>query len=212
MKKTLLLDFDGVVLRDHLATKLVSIRATSYVKRLTKVNNRDAAIINKYLYKSFGHTVTGLNKIGYPATMADYNKSVYNHIDYTLIASRIDKLAIYTLLDQCRRYGIKVMLFTNSPPCWHENIMARIPLPYKIETVDMCERLKPDPQVYMDIEKTHKDHKLYFVDDNFTNFASYTLFKPNWVNIMYDEKNMKVRKNLVVINNIPDILSTVLWQ
>jgi FMN phosphatase YigB (HAD superfamily) len=212
MKKTLLLDFDGVLLRDPLATKLVSNRATRYVQKFTKANIRDAAIINKYLYKSFGHTVTGLNKIGYPATMEDYNKTVYHHIDYTLVASRMDTGAIYELLDQCHRYGIKVMLFTNSPPCWHENIMARIPLPYEIEKVNMLGLLKPDPKLYIDIEKKHRDQKLYFVDDSFTNFASYTLFKPNWINIMYDEKNMKIRDNLVVINKIPDILDAVMRQ
>jgi FMN phosphatase YigB (HAD superfamily) len=213
MKKTLLLDFDGVILRSSKSTKLVSNRAARYVKNHTKRLNKESHVLNTYLYKTFGHTVTGLQRIGYhEANMAEYNDFVYNNIDFDQMAKDVETEKLYTLLEHCRSFDVDVEIFTNSPAIWHENILSRVYLPYKVPITNMCGRMKPDPQVYIDIEKRKPHHRLYFVDDSFQNFSTHTLFSDKWVNIMFGDRHIDVQNNIVVINDLGYIMRYVLCR
>lgn len=216
MQKLLLLDFDGVVLRSPRSMKLVSNRAARYVKsHVTQLSNKESSIVNKYLYKTFGHTVTGLNKMGYnAATMEDYNSFVYKNIDYRTLADEADIFGTYSLLAECDRNGIDVAIFTNSPRCWHENILSRMPLPYEVDAINMCGLLKPDQRVYKDIEKRYPYHKIFFVDDSFVNFSTYTLMNEKWVNIMFDTQKIEMPKhiNLKVVNNLSMVSKIITSQ
>ena len=212
MNKVLLLDFDGVVFK-HKSANIVSNRAARYVKNHVNVSNRDSHIINKYLYKSFGHTATGLMNMGYAdVSMEEYNKFVYNNIDYKKVFKNInqeDVEDINKIVKFCKKKNIMLSIFTNSPPMWYNSILDCMKIDKSDFTfIENKDLLKPDEGVYKLIDYLYEDKdKLYFVDDSFVNFI-HTLSNPRWVNVMFDKKHIELPENgsLKIINDLKDII------
>lgn len=212
MKKVLLLDFDGVIFKHKNAINIVSNKAARYVKKITNVNNKDSHIINKYLYKSFGHSVTGLIKMGYDVSMTDYNNFVYDNLDFKKLFKNIDKKDvdnINNIIIYCKKYKIHSCIFTNSPPIWYNNILDYINVDKnQFDYIDNYDMLKPNKDIYDLIEDKYKNHdKIYFVDDSFVNFT-HTLSNPKWINIMLDNKTIKINhNNIKIIKDLEDIIN-----
>ena len=175
MKKVLLLDFDGVVFR-HKSASMISNKAARYVKNHTRTTNRDSHIINKYLYKSFGHTATGLINMGYKdVSMEDYNKFVYNDIDYNKIFKNVnqkDVIDINRIIDYCKLNKIELSIFSNAPEIWYKNLLDCMKIDKKqFKYINNQNMLKPDEGVYKLIDYLYQDSDMiYFVDDSFVNF------------------------------------------
>lgn len=211
MNKVLLLDFDGVIFKHKAAVSIVSNKAARYVKNTIKVSNRDSHTINKYLYKSFGHTVTGLIKMGYDVTMEDYNNFVYDNIDFKKTFKKIPSEDIKDMNDiikYCKKQKIHISIFTNSPPVWYNNILDCMNIDKtNFDYIHNHDMLKPNKSIYDLIEyDMYADiDKLYFVDDSFVNFT-HTLSNPKWINIMFDKKNIEINHtNIKIINDLGDL-------
>jgi len=209
MNKVLLLDFDGVIFKNKGALQIVSNKAARFVKNNVKLSNKDSHIVNKYLYKSFGHTLYGLNNLGYNINIKDYNDYVYKNINYKyFIINKSDVKDIKVIIERCKKYNIKIYIFSNSPKCWCDNILDCMNIDKNnMRYIDTMNLLKPDKELYDKIEKENQDSKIYFVDDSFINFK-HTLLNPKWKNIMFDTKKIHIESNinLKIINNLYDII------
>ena len=188
----LLLDFDGVILPKKY-NKIVSVKATQYVQKFIKLPYKEANIMNKYMYTTFGHTVKGLEKLGYKTDIEDFNRYVYHDINYNALFKNIHKDTDVNINDL--DYIIdkfNPLIFSNSPKIWYKTALNYMNI--DIKSINMGTYLKPDPQIYKDLEKL-TDKKIYFVDDNFINFSN-TILNPRWENIMLDDLEIKLPDNL----------------
>lgn len=186
----LLLDFDGVILPKKY-NKIVSVKATQYVQKFIKLPYKEAHIMNKYMYTTFGHTVKGLEKLGYKTDIEDFNRYVYNDINYNALFKHLNKEKdlqdLNYIIDK-----FDPVIFSNSPKIWYKTALNYMNI--DIKSINMGSYLKPDPQIYKDLEKL-TDKKIYFVDDNFINFSN-TILNPRWENIMLDDLGIKLPDNL----------------
>lgn len=173
----LLLDFDGVVIKNHNAYKEVTKRCVNLVhKTIPNITKDQAALINKDIYENYGHTVYGLQKMGYSITMQDFNDIIYNDFDYDLWFRRLkdtnkdDVVAFEKLYDFCTGKNIPIYMFSNAPDSWCNNIMSNIDMEYtKIPSTKMFTSvLKPDVRSYHDIDN-HITDDICFVDDKYSN-------------------------------------------
>lgn len=213
--KALLLDFDGVLFRHKSAVSLVSNKAARFVKINMKISNKDSHIINDYLYKSFGHTSIGLNKIGYNVNIDDFNHFIYNDIDYKNVFKFInskDIADINNITKTCFFNNIKIYIFSNSPIVWCKNIIQCMNLDFNnFNYINNMNLLKPQKKLFNLIEnELHDCNHIYFIDDTFINFT-HTLNNPKWTNIMFDKKNIIINSNinLKIINDLNDIFTII---
>jgi FMN phosphatase YigB (HAD superfamily) len=219
MRKTLLLDFDGVILNTPRSAKVVSIKANKFVQKFLHTSTHHSTIINKYLYKTFGHTAIGLQKLGYDTDIQEYNRFVYNDIDYKTIFGELqythskDIENVNKIIDHCRRKNINISIFSNSPSVWYINALYYMGINTStLSAIDLENHIKPNKIVFDTIEKKYLDcDRFIFVDDSFVNFSN-TLMNPKWYNIMLDTGtteniNIPSHINLKVIKELTDILT-----
>lgn len=221
MQKVLLLDFDGVICKHPKSAAEISRRASQYVKKIVNIkNDKDAATLNKHLYKTFGHTVLGLQKLGYNIKPSDFDKYVYSDLDYDNLFNdfkssnkddieAIRKLNIYT-----KKMDIPLYIFSNAPQVWCNHIMDQmIDDQLFFNYVENMNDLKPSYVLYENISYSFRGLDIVFVDDQFINF-SWTLNNKQWKNIHYnpdsdEDYNIGDKKNLLTIRSL-DQLNNIL--
>lgn len=183
MKKAVLLDFDGVVLKSHAASSHVASRCSQYTKKFINVRNPiKTSEINMHLYKSHGHTLLGLQKLGFAdATIHGFNSFVYDSLDYHTLFKGVrdthnkDADAMYYFVDKMTQRDMHVMIFSNAPPKWCSTILDKLcPGLGDLECISTTSRyLKPQKQCYQETESLMRGKgfdKFFFIDDSMLNF------------------------------------------
>jgi FMN phosphatase YigB (HAD superfamily) len=161
MRAALFLDFDGVILRNHPAHKSIANTCTSYVKKYVPFYNPlKAQELNRNLYTSYGHTLTGLKALKTSANIKEFNTLVYDTFPYTSFFNDIkhthskDIASVQKVLTFCDKHNIPVNIFSNSPDIWCYTILQLMGLPQLKTTSTICEDLlKPDVACFKNIEK-----------------------------------------------------------
>jgi len=183
--KTLLLDVDGVLLRDKRLMAHVSENCVSYV-RSKLPQCKDPRETNKALYLSHGHTARGLQRV-FHTNVSDFNQQVYdasllNHLA-DVLASRefqADAIDLHALTHE----GWNLKLFTNAPWIWASKVALAIG-----DTVSVTcpgnpgeSPLKPEPEAYM----FSQHHLNIFVDDSLKNLGT-ARYLANWQCVYFNE-------------------------
>lgn len=210
MKKAVFFDFDGVIVKNTLCTKIVGNRANSFVKRTMNLSNKSASIMNKHLYTTYGHTVSGLREIGFNVSMTDFNNYVYN-INYYDIFKNIDLKNdiqdINKIIILAKERNITLFMNSNCPDIWLYGILNQMKVDVNnFKIIDNSMNLKPSFQNYLEVNKFAQNFdKVYFVDDSFVNFK-FTIHDPKWFNILFDKKKINLPlKNIKVIDSLEDL-------
>jgi FMN phosphatase YigB (HAD superfamily) len=222
-KRVLLLDYDGVVLRNNVANSLVSKRAGLYTRNVISIKNnfmvdtKASSDLCFNLYKGYGHTLSGLNAVGInqpSVSLKNYNNFVYSCIDYEeLQLTNNDMNDVKQVVDFCQKKNINLYMFSNSPKYWiHQTLGKEKELTrYIIDIRDVLNirdddatMLKPKPAIYDLIDEMFRDTNIVFLDDSACNFQS-TLTRPNWTNVLYCQVNCKPSKNMQMINELHKI-------
>jgi|LakMenE01Jun11ns_1017448.scaffolds.fasta_scaffold9956061_2 FMN phosphatase YigB (HAD superfamily) len=183
MNSLLLLDVDGVIIKDKLLLEHVKYNAVQYVR--TKLPDaKDPARVNQLLYNRYGHTARGLHN-AFGIDTKDFNTFVYDeslltHLGHVLMSDEFksDAEIIRKLSHQW-----DTRLFSNAPLDWTLPIAERLGVSVSHDHLFV----KPDPRVY---SKFPRDVKKYYVDDSINNLwtAGYMY---NWVPIHFDENTNK---------------------
>ena len=185
--KTLLLDIDGVLVRDRLLMAHVQDNCVQYV-RSKLPEAKDPAAVNRILYQASGHTARGLAQ-SFKIDTRDFNAKVYDrklidHLSEVLYGTEFQQEAkeIHELTNR----GWNVTLFTNSPIEWARPVAMAIGDVIGVDCTgsDPAESsFKPDAARYTNHEK-HQT-RLY-VDDSLKNLGT-ARFLPNWHPIHFSE-------------------------
>jgi phosphoglycolate phosphatase-like HAD superfamily hydrolase len=178
--KSLVLDIDGVLIRDRRLLAHVKHNCVRYVaKKLPDC--KDPAYTNKILYATAGHTARGLQN-SFGIDTSDFNKEVY---DVPLRSRLCDVLSSTQFQGEAKQLrelthnGWKLTLFTNAPIEWAGDVANAI----SDEVYVVCpgsnvveSPLKPEGRAYRDFAKHHTH---VFVDDSLTNLMT-SRWLPNW--------------------------------
>ena len=181
--KSLILDVDGVLVRDRLLLEHVKSNVVDYVRaKLPKAPQPGK--VNQVLYMKYGHTAVGLNQT-FGVDVSDFNEKVYDkrvieHLWSVLSGNEFQQEA--SIINEIQKSGWDVTLFSNSPLIWTLPVQSAISADVQIALDGQF--YKPDIRAYMkfDNRKTH-----LFVDDKKINLRAAKYLK-NWVPVKYTEK------------------------
>jgi FMN phosphatase YigB (HAD superfamily) len=184
MYKSLLLDIDGVILRDKLLLEHVKDNCVRYVASKMP-ESKDPRKTNSALYLSHGHTARGLQKI-FNIDTSDFNSKVYdknliNHLSEVIYGTDFQKEA--EELHELTQKDWKVTLFTNSPTEWATPIARAISDNLYIDCANLDLQLKPDASRYTNFPK-HMTH--VYIDDSLKNLGT-ARWLPNWHSVYFNE-------------------------
>ena len=182
--KSLVLDIDGVIVRDKLLMAHVRENCVRYVE--SKIPGcKDPMNVNKVLYLTHGHTAKGLAH-SFKVDTSDFNDRVYDK-------SLLDHLAevIYSAdfkaeakeIHDFTRKGWNVTLFSNAPEVWSRRVARAIGDDVYLRCPAADGPFKPDAAAYENFSKVQTH---VFVDDSLKNLGT-ARWLPNWHPIHFDE-------------------------
>jgi FMN phosphatase YigB (HAD superfamily) len=210
MSRCLLLDVDGVLLRNKPLFEHVKQNAVRYVaKKLPDCPDPEET--NRVLYLTHGHTARGL-KSAFGIDASDYNSFVYNKSLMTHLMDviesnefRLDAETVNSLTER----GWPVTLFSNAPYQWVQpvalaiNDQVRIRCPGPDTSVA---NFKPDPAFYKEFDASCNSY--YYVDDSLKNLGAVRAL-PNWRPIHFTERK-DPKLWCPQVSSLPD-LALSLW-
>lgn len=185
--KSLLLDIDGVLIRDKLLLEHVKDNCVSYVRsKLPECKNPIEA--NRLLYLSHGHTARGLTA-AFGIDASDFNAKVYDkslmdHLAEVIYGAEFQQEAA-EVHDLVRNDWI-VTLFTNAPIEWAAPIARAIGDDVFMSCADSDvtkSPIKPEVGAYMYFPKHHTH---IYVDDSLKNLGT-ARWLPNWHPVYFNE-------------------------
>lgn len=204
--KTLLFDYDGVILRSYVASKTISRRCTKFVADVVGVRNlHQAEVLNRGLYTSYGHTALGLRALGYDISIKDFNKQVYKNIDYNELGICE---ADFDIPQNTKNEPLYI--FSSAPDEWiigtlgaigvSRNILDKICI---IRSTDQ-ELLKPDIKVFCDISSQYGGSEYILIDDSFLNISNAIQVK-GWKGIWITHDKFKVNNDITTATGLQNI-------
>jgi FMN phosphatase YigB (HAD superfamily) len=185
--KSLLLDIDGVIVRDRLLMEHVRENCVRYVaNRLPDC--KDPRETNRVLYLGHGHTARGLSRC-FQMDTSDFNEKVYDkhlmdHLADVIYGNEFQQEA--KELHELTEKDWKVTLFTNSPVEWAVPIARAISDNVFVDCVGHNVNrsfLKPEVMRYLQFP-SHMTH--LYVDDSLKNLGTARSL-PNWHPIYFNE-------------------------
>lgn len=190
-KVAMMLDFDGVLLRNQRVQKFIGHRCTEYLAKRTGLSFAHAKRINQARYPVHGHTAFVLERdFGIPTRPKEFNAGVYGDIDYDRMRAMLtDRDITYTreFLETWNIDKRSSFVFTNAPRQWVLELDKVLRMPfedYRILGSDVLGYFKPDPRAYAEAEffvhlvMPHAN-ALCLVDDSVEN-VKMAMVLPRW--------------------------------
>ena len=182
--KSLVLDIDGVIVRDKLLMAHVRDNCVRYVQsKLPEC--KDARNVNRILYLTHGHTAKGLTH-SFRIDTSDFNDKVYDkslldHLGDVICAA--DFQAEAKEIHDFTHKGWNVTLFSNAPKVWCRRVAQAIGDDVYMRYAGTDGPFKPEADAYKDFSKAQTH---VFVDDSLKNLGT-ARWLPNWHPIHFDE-------------------------
>ena len=199
MSRVLLIDFDGVILRNNRCMRYQCDQSAKFVQKVTGMSLKASEALNSQCYPRYGHTVTMLNKLfNNVTTLEEYNDFVFEPkkmsevLDGSLdLQTRQHFTSFEPLIDKCDRADISTAIFTNASLSWVEYCAHKISPPLLKRTQVVYPRntaeMKPYRRAYDNIEMLFPDKEEYwFVDDSKANLVEPSR-RDNWIPFYYTQ-------------------------
>jgi FMN phosphatase YigB (HAD superfamily) len=185
MSKSLLLDIDGVIVRDRLLLAHVRDNCTAYVRHKFP-DCKDPQFLNRSLYLAHGHTGRGL-EITCKQNVNDFNSFVYDkqllsHLGDVIYGDEFQEEA-----DEIHSWTNKwdITLFTNSPSEWAIPVARAIGNNINLVCGTLDSPLKPHLNAY----RRFPSNQIHtYVDDSLKNIGT-TRWLNNWRPIYFTEND-----------------------
>lgn len=185
--KSLVLDIDGVLLRDRALLDHVRHNCERYVKaKLPEC--KEPARVNRLLYGTCGHTARGLQTL-FGVDTSDFNKKVYDVPLRTRLWEVLSSTEFQEEAAEIHKFtqnGWRVTLFTNSPIEWAGQVAHAISDEIHVvcpESDLTTAVLKPEAAAYRNFAKHHTH---IFVDDSIANLLT-ARWLPNWHPVYFND-------------------------
>jgi len=212
MKKAVLFDIDGVLVRNQTISTAVEKRAVSYVRTHAKLcKNVHAKMVNLKLYKSYGHTHTGMKFVyGIKDSIHDYNAHVYDKKTMKLLFRELlrgDNDSTVQTIKALHSIDVPVYLFTNAPEVWAHTLVKALDL--QIETsrcltssfgVKMTVDMSLYKRVMNHVTRLDGPHQLVYVEDTFHNLSP-IMHLPEWLPVLFEPEccdNLNIGRTRVI--------------
>jgi hypothetical protein len=203
MSKTLLLDIDGVLVRDQVLMDHIKFNIVRYVnKKLPGCGNPRK--LNNLLYRAYGHTAVGLRK-EYGLETHDFDSCVYTPQVIGHLEDYLDTPEFHMDADIIRNVlslGWNVELFSNAPLVWSEPVKYSID-PLRVRNSGVCE--KPKFETYM---KFDPFRKYVFVDDKVCNLLP-TLVFDNWKQIHFTTNKHEGGQFMTSVSSMDELFKKI---
>jgi len=175
----LLLDFDGVILRNKKLSDYQVRRSAEFVKKHVPLPFKDCYNINKQYYPEYGHTVIMVNNLfNKRTTLEEYNEFVYNKkqlAGLVLDPPSFEHGNAFNMFANENTY-----IFSNAPEEWVGHFSEMLELNIKnCICPRTLEDLKPLPRVYSALNARFSGQKIVFVDDSKKNLRPVSNYA-NW--------------------------------
>jgi len=209
--KYVLLDFDGVIYKNHFAHRMIAERSSRFCSQyLNKCSDYGLDKMHMHLYKTYGHTVIGLQKMGFDVNVQEYNDYVFSKLNLYGMDNEFDnKKEFLDMIAHCNANGVGVYIFSNAPSNWVIPLLEKMNC--EVNEGDIIEPiyLKPTEEMYDLVDERFKGDKIYFVDDNLVNFQN--LYKrDNWIKIHFTDTNERYGKDLYAISRLEYVKNIVM--
>lgn len=226
VKPTVLLDYDGVVLRHPRASRLIRKRCERYTAMLTggRAGSNAVRDLNHAVYTTFGHTHVGLRRLGYPSDIVSFNAQVYGDIDYNALFENTEddvlEANVKVLKDVLRlAESYEVKIFSNAPREWCVETMRQVDMSggaalahMQSNFIDLSTTglVKPDIRAYVAAEialswsSCASDGDIYFVDDALVNIAP-VFARPGWKSVLFTGSNITLPSGLALVSSIDSL-------
>jgi FMN phosphatase YigB (HAD superfamily) len=194
--KSLVLDIDGVLIRDKLLLNHVQDNCVKYVaSKLPDAKNPRE--VNRILYLTHGHTAVGL-ETAFKIDASDFNEKVYDksvmeHLADVIYGSEFQEEAVQ--IHDLGASGWNLTLFTNAPEIWAKPVALAIGDVVNIK----CPRaLKPSAEAFEDFAGHHTH---LYVDDSLKNLGT-ARWLPNWHPVHYFDGPLGAKPWCPTVNSI----------
>lgn len=185
MSKCLLLDFDGVMLKNKGLSTYQQRRSAKFVQKHTYMNLSTCEELNRLYYPTYGHTVTMLNKLfNSNTTLEEYNEFVFDRKQLKRLNNLLDKetinhmISFEKFIDKSNtNQDVSWSIFTNAHINWILHFCERIGLQGFAEDkviwpVELT-YLKPNEDAYISVEKQFDSTDTFiFIDDSLVNIQA----------------------------------------
>ncbi len=189
--QTLLLDFDGVVLRNNKISEYQYRKSARFLQKFTSLTYERCLELNKKYYPQYGHTVILINQVFKNKTsLEEYNDFVFNKKTINKLEKLLDD-DTYKHAKQFQMFFEKddTYIFTNAHINWIEFFTDRFEIPVakdKIFYPKKLDMLKPFPKIYDHLDEKFDD--ILFVDDSPKNLEYPSKLK-KWKVCLFKESN-----------------------
>jgi hypothetical protein len=218
----LLLDFDGVIMKRNPLFPDVSKRCHKYIQKYIPIRNiENVEELNTQLYQATGHTVLGLQQLGFPASVSEFNQYIYDSLDFKKLSiiemeNKEENMQFTSLLCFCNENNIDPYIFSNAPPKWVSTTLS-----YMLPKSDLLSRvrilknphnkLKPTTSLYDSIEDNvlFDYDQIVFVDDKVINLLP-VICRPKWnvmllTNAIQDEPYLSICDGIGMVHDLNDV-------
>lgn len=197
MAKSLVLDIDGVLIRDPLLLEHVRYNVIQYVRtKLPHAKQPDR--VNRLLYNHYGHTARGL-KHAFRIDTRDFNEKVYtprltDHLWEVLSGTEFQQEA--EIIHEISQKGWDVTLFSNAPLSWSMPVMHAIGHNVTVRHNHLY--LKPETGAYAGFSSSQRH---LFVDDSVMNLHAANSIQ-NWIPVYYTGDRDKTHGEFPTVGSI----------
>ncbi len=200
----ILLDFDGVLLKNRYLTNYQNNRSSKFVKKHTMLPLHVCEKVNQKYYPKYGHTVTMMNELfGVNTTLEEYNEFVFNKKSIQRLHKLYDEDTkkhlrdFNKIFDFANDTNMSWYIFTNAHVNWVKEFgelgeLEELTKDEKIIWPHSLDFLKPQNNAYDRVEKMFAPcEEFIFVDDSHVNLENPSQRK-NWFPIHFDKNDTSV--------------------
>lgn len=182
--KILLLDFDGVILKNKNVSKIITNKINHYVMNKLNINYANAIAVNKILYKNYGHTLLGLKNVyGFYDSIHYFNDNIYDYSTYYNIKNYLNDNKTLEHAKKIRNLitssKLDYYIFSNAPMDWivyNLNLLNLADL-FNSDNILSSDHqlfcynniLKPQKKIYDIIDNNFKADRYIYIEDSFIN-------------------------------------------
>ena len=198
-RRTVLLDFDGVVFANKRVSEHVVDRSIEWISKTMRISRKEAVRLNRVTYKSQGHSSLVQHSNIKEGRLRSYNEFVFDdHFLDEIIPKCIDERDVsHTthLVEIANSRGLRYALCTNAPRRYCERVLTSQGFAFAdvfredlVFSSDITDAVKPREAFYEFVNDHLKEEQsIHFLDDSLVNVVAANGYQ-TWTPILVGDR------------------------